>query len=256
MHLGMAECHVPFPGHCELWPCLNNYCGWSIIISCIIWDRSPKIGVWMHLVMVERGVPFTGHCDLDLWVVFRIIMSGAYFGCWFLLIWRSGAYHFGSLWPWLTSGLISRFFVSGAYLLYYSLLSLDVSYARPIPLGAFVTLLWHFLFFYIVCVYIYSLYLYPRYLYRAVYESMSKFVKILVRFISYENHWCDHEFFFFTQYYWSYLIRLADKTEKYWCVIIFFIGLKPHFFAFLPVQRKKLNFQQELSKKLLFSQEF
>ena len=35
----------------------------------------------------------------------------------------------------LTSGLISRFFVSGAYLLYYSLLSSNVSYARPIPLG-------------------------------------------------------------------------------------------------------------------------
>ena len=37
----------------------------------------------------------------------------------------------------LTSGLISRFFVSGAYdLLYCSELSLNVSYARPIPLGA------------------------------------------------------------------------------------------------------------------------
>ena len=35
----------------------------------------------------------------------------------------------------LTSGLISRFFVSGAYL------SANVSYARPIPLGAFVTCL-------------------------------------------------------------------------------------------------------------------
>ena len=35
----------------------------------------------------------------------------------------------------LTSGLISRFFLSGAYLLYYSLLSSNVSYARPIPLG-------------------------------------------------------------------------------------------------------------------------
>ena len=35
-----------------------------------------------------------------------------------------------------TSGLISRFFV-----LYYSYLSSNVSYARPIPLGAFVTCL-------------------------------------------------------------------------------------------------------------------
>ena len=39
----------------------------------------------------------------------------------------------------LTSGLISRFFDSGAYLLYY--ISSNLSYARPIPLGAFVTLL-------------------------------------------------------------------------------------------------------------------
>ena len=46
----------------------------------------------------------------------------------------------------LTSGPFSRFFLSGAYLLYYSLLSSNVSYARPIPLGAFVTWLWHFLF--------------------------------------------------------------------------------------------------------------
>ena len=34
----------------------------------------------------------------------------------------------------ISSGLISRFFV-----LYYSYLSSNVSYARPIPLGAFVT---------------------------------------------------------------------------------------------------------------------
>ena len=35
---------------------------------------------------------------------------------------------------------------------------------------------------------------------------------------------------------------------------IFLIGLKPHFLAFLPVQRKKLNFQQELLKKtVIFS---
>ena len=33
----------------------------------------------------------------------------------------------------------SRFFMSGAYLLYYSSLFSNVSYARPIPLGAFVT---------------------------------------------------------------------------------------------------------------------
>ena len=46
----------------------------------------------------------------------------------------------------LTSGLISRFFVSGAYLLCHSLLSSNVPYDRPIPLEAFVTCLLHFLF--------------------------------------------------------------------------------------------------------------
>ena len=82
-------------------------------------------------------------------LVFRIIVSGAnhlydvgipnlVFR--FLLGWRSGAYHFGSILT-LTSGLISMFFISEAYLLYYSLLSSNVSYARPIPLRAFVTLL-------------------------------------------------------------------------------------------------------------------
>ena len=40
----------------------------------------------------------------------------------------------------LTSSLISRLFVSGAYyLLFYSELFSNVSYARPIPFGAFVT---------------------------------------------------------------------------------------------------------------------
>ena len=41
----------------------------------------------------------------------------------------------------LTSGLFSRFFVSGAYLLYNSQLSSNVSHARSIPFGAFVTCL-------------------------------------------------------------------------------------------------------------------
>ena len=42
---------------------------------------------------------------------------------------------------------------------------------------------------------------------------------------------------------------LADETEKYWYVNIFFIGLKPHFLAFLPVQWKKLNFYKNYLKK-------
>ena len=43
---------------------------------------------------------------------------------------------------------------------------------------------------------------------------------------------------------------LAGKTEKYWCVNIFFIGSKPRFLAFL----EKIELLQELFKKtVIFS---
>ena len=65
----------------------------------------------MHLGMPESHKPFLGHCDLDLWFSFKNYcvqsISPILFdvgipnlGCWFLLGWRSGAYHFESLWPW------------------------------------------------------------------------------------------------------------------------------------------------------------
>ena len=85
----------------------KNYCVQSIIISYIIWCRNPKFGVVIPLGMAKWCIPFRVTLTLTL-----------------------------------TSGLISRFFM-----LYYSFLSSNVSYARPIPLGAFVTCLWHFLFF-------------------------------------------------------------------------------------------------------------
>ena len=107
MHLGMPECHKPFLGHCE-------YDLWPSFqellcpehISYIIWCRNPKFGVVIPLGMAEWCIPF--------WVTLTLT---------------------------LTSCLISRFFM-----LYYSLLSSNVSYARSIPLGAYVTCLWHFLF--------------------------------------------------------------------------------------------------------------
>ena len=107
MHLGMPECHKPFLGHCDLDL-------WPIFqellcpehIFYIIWCRNPNFGVVIPLGMAEWCIPF--------WVTLTLT---------------------------LTSGLISRFLV-----LYYSYLSSNVSYARPIPLGAFVTCLWHFLF--------------------------------------------------------------------------------------------------------------
>ena len=109
----------------------------------------------MHLGMPEFYKPFLGHCDLDLWPSFQELLCPEHI---FYIIWCRNP-NFGVVIPlgmaewcipfWvtltltLTSGLISRFLV-----LYYSYLSSNVSYARPIPLGAFVTCLWHFLFFF------------------------------------------------------------------------------------------------------------
>ena len=107
MHLGMPECHKPFLGHCDL----DLWPSFQELlcpehISYIIWCRNPKFGVEIPLGMAEWCIQF--------WVILTLT---------------------------LTSGFISRFF-----LLYYSYLSSNVSCARPIPLGAFVTCLWHFLF--------------------------------------------------------------------------------------------------------------
>ena len=114
MHLGMPECHKPFLGHCDL----DLWPSFQELlcpeqISYIIWCRNPKFGVVIPLGMAELCIQF--------WVILTLT---------------------------LTSGFISRFF-----LLYYSYLSSNVSCARPIPLGAFVTCLWHFLFvlFFLFC---------------------------------------------------------------------------------------------------------
>ena len=106
MHLGMPECHKPFLGHCDL----DLWPSFQELlcpehIFYIIWCRNPNFGVVIPRGMAEWCIPF--------WVTLTLT---------------------------LTSGLISRFLV-----LYYSYLSSNVSYARPIPLGAFVTCLWHFL---------------------------------------------------------------------------------------------------------------
>ena len=106
MHLGMPECHKPFLGHCDL----DLWPSFQELlcpehISYIIWCRNPKFGVVIPLGMAEWCIQF--------WVILTLT---------------------------LTSGFISRFF-----LLYYSYFSSNVSCARPIPLGAFVTCLWHFL---------------------------------------------------------------------------------------------------------------
>ena len=106
MHLGMPECHKPFLGHCDL----DLWPSFQELlcpehIFYIIWCRNPNFGVVIPLGMLEWCIPF--------WVTLTLT---------------------------LTSGLISKFLV-----LYYSYLSSNAFYDRPIPLGAFVTCLWHFL---------------------------------------------------------------------------------------------------------------
>ena len=75
--------------------------------------------------MPECHKPFLGHCDLDLWPHFQELLcpelSPILFdvgipnlGWLFLLGWRSGAYHFESLWPW--HWLLASFLVFSCYI--------------------------------------------------------------------------------------------------------------------------------------------
>ena len=86
IHLGMAECRVPFSGHCDLdldlWPSFYNNHVRSI-----------------SLILFELGI------------------SNLVCGC--ILGWRSVAYH-KSLWPWTwpLTQFLENCIESGAYLLY------------------------------------------------------------------------------------------------------------------------------------------
>ena len=115
-------------------------------ISYILWGRNSKFSVWMHLGMAECRVPFSGHCvtltltsdlvfivitksvrpsirpsvPLRVWCIspifFAVGIPNLMCGC--ILGWRSVAYHF-RLTVTLTSDLVFRTIVSGAYLLLY-----------------------------------------------------------------------------------------------------------------------------------------
>ena len=113
MHLGILECHKPFLRHCDLdlWPSFKNNCVQSI---------SP--------ILLDVGIPNLG------W--------------WFLLGWRSGAYHFESLWPW--HWLLASFLDFSCYITAnfpQMCLMLDQF------LWGHSSCLWHFLFmlFFFVC---------------------------------------------------------------------------------------------------------
>ena len=139
MHLGMAECCIPFSGHWDLDLWLSFYSNHNVRpsvrpascpvhISYILWDRNSKFDVWMHHGMAECRILFSGHCDLDLWpsfknncvrsislILFEVGISNFVCGC--IFRWGSVAYH-----NWvtvtlnLTSDLVSRNCIeSGAY---------------------------------------------------------------------------------------------------------------------------------------------
>ena len=68
LHLGMAECHVSFSGHCDLdnWPIF-----FLIIVSeaYLSYHLRYNPQIWcVHASWDEKcNVPFLGHCDLHLW---------------------------------------------------------------------------------------------------------------------------------------------------------------------------------------------
>ena len=64
MHLGMAECRIPYSGHCDL------DLVFRIIMSgaYVLYFFEVEIPIWCADAsgMEECGVPFSGHCDRDL----------------------------------------------------------------------------------------------------------------------------------------------------------------------------------------------
>ena len=74
MHQGMAQCRVPFSGHCDLDLDLRlsfysnkmsvRPASCPVHISYTLLNRNSKFDVWMHLGMPGLCVPFLGHLDL------------------------------------------------------------------------------------------------------------------------------------------------------------------------------------------------
>ena len=87
MHIEMTESHISFSGHCDLdldlWPSFKNYCVGSI-----------------SLIFFEVGIP-NMRCEC-------------------IIGWQSVTYHFEvTVTMTLTSDLVCRIIMSGAYFLYY-----------------------------------------------------------------------------------------------------------------------------------------
>ena len=90
MHLGVAECRVPFLGHCDLDLWLSFYSNHN----------------------VRPSIPLRVRCTSPIF--FEVGIPNLMCGC--ILRWRSVAHHFQVT---LTPDLVFRIIVSGAYILYY-----------------------------------------------------------------------------------------------------------------------------------------
>ena len=100
-------------------------------ISYNLWDRNSKFVVLMHLGMTGCHMPFLGHCDLDLWPSFKnycvrsttlifFELEIPNLVCGYILGWGSVAYQFRvTVTLTLTSDLVFRIIVSGAYLILF-----------------------------------------------------------------------------------------------------------------------------------------
>ena len=102
-------------------------------ISYILWGRNSKFGVWIHLGMAECRVPFLWEaysnrtvrpsvrpsvplsCPVHISSILQVGIPNLV--CGYILGWRSVAYLF-RVTVTLTSDLVFRIIVSGAYLLY------------------------------------------------------------------------------------------------------------------------------------------
>ena len=116
MHLGIVECHVPFLGHCDLdldlW--LSFY---SYKVSVRSYVRATDMDLGRYSILgVRPSVPLCVPCISPIF--FEVGIPNLMCRC--ILGWRSVAYHFWVTMTFtLTSDLVFRIIISGAYLLYY-----------------------------------------------------------------------------------------------------------------------------------------
>ena len=104
----MAECRVPFLGHCDLDIDLAYHFRVTVTLTSDL--------VFIVIKMSVRPSRFRVRCISPLF--FEVGIPNLMCGC--ILGWRSVAYHFWvTVTLTLTSDLVFRIIVSGAYLLYY-----------------------------------------------------------------------------------------------------------------------------------------